>query len=178
MIRLRSRRGYTLIEVLIVVVVIGIASAVVVPGLIRASTLGIQAAARTAIADVLYAQNEAVVQQRPFTVYVDTDAERYWMETDADGDGVDEPVSLQWRVGGDSFIDFARDERFEGVSLARVELDASGNPTFTEDGGVVTIRFDELGSPDSRAQFGLLSDKQRFVIAVAEFTGRVTVQQH
>lgn len=174
--RLKTRacRAYTLVEVLIVVTVIGIASAVVVPHMLDASTLGIQAAARSVMADVIYAQNEAVVQQTRRRVVVDTTAERYWLVDPADPT---QPLELDWRVGGgESFIDFLTDERFRGVTLAKV-TGGPGSYTFIEDDGQVVFEFDELGSPiqGGGQSVGLVADDQRFVITVAEFTGRVTV---
>jgi prepilin-type N-terminal cleavage/methylation domain-containing protein len=164
-------RGYTLIEVLIVVSIIGIASAVVVPQMLAGSSLGIQAAARTLIADLLYAQNEAVVQQRGTRVVIDTSADRYWLQWD---DGT--PLELNWRVGGPNSIDFRTDSRFRDVRLARVTLDGS-TPTFINEGGQIVIEFDELGAPvqGGGSSIGLISARQRFYVRVAPFTGRVTV---
>ena len=48
-------KAYTLIEVLIVVVIIGIAGAVVVPQLLAGNSMDAQAAARMVIADIVYA---------------------------------------------------------------------------------------------------------------------------
>lgn len=168
----RKPAGYTLIEVLIVVTIIGVAGAVVVPHMLDASTLGIQAAARTVIADLLYGQNEAVVQQRPRRVVFDTDAERYWLE-DEEG----QAIALNWRVGGENFVDFNADERFRGVLLAKVTVDAGGNATFVDDGGTLTFEFDELGAPSQGGHVGVIAGEQRFRISVADFTGRVTVRQ-
>lgn len=178
---MKPLRGYTLIEVLIVVTVIGLASAIVVPHMLDASTLGIQAAARTVIADLLYAQNEAVIHQRPYRVTIDTDAERYWLESDLDRDGDLDPVELQWRVGGgDQLIDFLADDRFRGISIAKATK-AGGNYTFTEDNGLIVIEFNELGEPvqggDTYIGLVAASADQRFVVHVAAFTGRVTVEE-
>lgn len=171
MIRNPSRRAFTLVEVLCVVAILGIASAVVVPHMLTASTLGIQAAARTVIADVLFAQNEAIVQQRPRYVHFDFDNDRYWLE-----DENHDPIQLDWRVSGDSFIDFREDDRFAGVTLAKVEV-SGGTTTFLEDGGELVLAFDELGSPNSSAEIGLIAGEQRFHVSVAQFTGRVKVKQ-
>ena len=59
----RMHRGYTLIEVLLVVTVIGIAGAVVVPNLMAGGTRGVQAAARIVSADILIAQNVGLHQR-------------------------------------------------------------------------------------------------------------------
>lgn len=170
----RAVRAYTLIEVLVVVSILGLASAVVVPHMLTASTLGIQAAARTVIADLLFAQNEAIVQQRPRYVRFDFIEDRYWLE-----DENNNPIQLNWRVGGGVdtdggsgtvFIDFRNDERFTGVRLARVV-----DGVFQDDGAELVLKYDELGSPDAAAEIGLVANGQKFQISVAAFTGRVKV---
>ena len=59
----RIIRGFTLVEMLIVVVIVGIAGAIVVPHMLWGSQFGLQAATRMVIADLVYAQNEAVAHQ-------------------------------------------------------------------------------------------------------------------
>lgn len=165
------RRAFTLVEVLIVVTIIGIAGAIVVPHMLSASTLGIQAGARMVIADLLYAQNEAIVQQKPRSLTVDTSSEIYWL---ADENG--NKLSLTWRTAGATdLVDFANDDRFRGVTLAKV-TESDGDYTFVEDDGTVTFTFDELGAPANGGHIGLIAGEQRFVVSVAAFTGRVTVK--
>lgn len=166
--RAAARPAYTLVEVLIVVTIIGIAGAIVVPHMLRASTLGIQAGARMLIADLLYAQNEAVVQQKTRGVTIDTDNERYWL-TDENGD----KLKLAWRTG-DGVVDFIKDSRFRGITLAKA-AGADGSFTFTQDDGLIKIEFDELGTPSAGGHIGLIAGAQRLVVSVADFTGRVTV---
>lgn len=57
---LRSRRAFTLIEILSVVVILGIASAIIVPQLGSRDDLRCAAAARALMADLLYAQSRAI----------------------------------------------------------------------------------------------------------------------
>ena len=80
--RARSICAFTLVEILIVVVIMGIAGALVVPQLSNAGQMTIQAAARMAIADVLYAQGEAVARQSVYKVVFDVDGNSYQL-TDA-----------------------------------------------------------------------------------------------
>ncbi|MFN9974149.1 MAG: Tfp pilus assembly protein FimT/FimU, partial [Phycisphaerae bacterium] len=54
------RRGYTLVEVLIVVTVLGIAGAVAAPAFSQTGVLRVQAALRSIVADISEAQSDAL----------------------------------------------------------------------------------------------------------------------
>lgn len=60
-----SLRGFTLVEILMVVVILGIASAVIIPQLNSRSDLLAGAAARQVMSDLTYAQNYAITRQTP-----------------------------------------------------------------------------------------------------------------
>jgi prepilin-type N-terminal cleavage/methylation domain-containing protein len=159
----RRPSGYTLVEVLIVVAIVGIASAVVVPNMLAAGTLGVQAAARIIIADMLFAQNDAIAQQRNRRVVFDTDNESYSLIDDA---GV--VLTAQWKSGSASnyIVDFTSDTRFQGVVIVSADF-----------GGTPTLEFDALGGPLSGGTVEIEFQGTRYRITVASFTGRVTVQQ-
>ncbi len=157
-------RAFTLVEVLVVLVIVGIAGAVVVPQMLKGGQMGLQAAARIAIADILYAQNEAVARQTTRRVVFDAEANSYRL-TDAQGDVL--PVS--WRTGGGNqtyIVDFDLDNRFSGVTLENVSF---------ADGSV--LEFDALGSPQTGGTIELSANGLRYRVTVAAFTGQVTIQQ-
>ena len=58
-----ARRAFTLIELLIVVVLLGIAGMLVVPAMGSVGVLRIQAAVRTLVSDLTFAQGDAIAQQ-------------------------------------------------------------------------------------------------------------------
>lgn len=62
--RTRAASGFTLVEILMVVVILGIASAVIVPQLGSRDDLRAAAAARLVMSDLTYAQNRAIAQQK------------------------------------------------------------------------------------------------------------------
>lgn len=154
-------RGFTLIEVLVVVIIIGIASAMVVPSLLAAGSLSIQGAARLIIADLVYAQNEAVARHEPHRIqfFIDQPNQNYYAMFDND----DELLESAW-VGGEYLVDFSSDSRLEGIRIVSVDFD-----------GESTLTFDELGAPSSGGEIEITDGNSTYRITVAPFTGRVNV---
>jgi len=155
----RTCRAFTLVEVLVVLVIIGIAAAIVVPHMLNVGTMSSQAAARSAISDILFAQNEAISMQSPRSVVFDVDANQYQL---TDGSGT--VLSAPSRSGGLYVVDFSTDRRFQGVVLSDVNFDDE-----------TTLTFDALGTPTSGGQLELSAGDIRYRITVAAFTGRVTI---
>jgi prepilin-type N-terminal cleavage/methylation domain-containing protein len=156
------RRAFTLVEVLVAVVIIGIVSAAVVPSLMDQGQMGTQAAARIIITDLLYAQNEAIAAQKPRRVVFDVPGNNYYL-TDENGTLLNAP----WMANGsvpNYLIDFDKDRRFADVNLGTVNF-----------GGATMVEFDALGGPDRGGTIDLISTSTRYRISVAPMTGRVTV---
>jgi prepilin-type N-terminal cleavage/methylation domain-containing protein len=72
-----ATRAFTLIEILVVVVILGIAAAIVVPAIGSRDDLKATSAARMIMADLIYAQNRAISQQKKHYVRFDPAAETY-----------------------------------------------------------------------------------------------------
>lgn len=156
------RAGYTLIEVLIVVAILGIVSAIVVPNMLTAGTLGVQAAARIIVADILFAQNEAIAQQQVRKVVFDPDNDSYQLT-----DENDDVLSVKWKSGAANnyVVDFGDDDRFSGVTIVSADF-----------GGSTTLQFDALGGPSSGGTVVIEFNGRQYRVTVASFTGRVTVK--
>ena len=152
--------AFTLIEVLIVVVIISLASAIVVPHLLEPSSLGTQAAGRAVMADILFAQSDAVAHQKARKVVFDTANDAYRVTDD-----VDNTLAANWKGGAQYVVSFANDLRFQGVALANVDF-----------GGTATLEFDDLGAPMSGGNVQVVGATATYQITVAPLTGRVTIQ--
>jgi type II secretion system protein H len=75
-----SRTGFTLIELSVVVFIIALVLAVAAPRFVRAYHVQLlNDAARTFATTCQYARIQAVAQQRPATVHVDVDRQRFWL---------------------------------------------------------------------------------------------------
>lgn len=168
--RRRSAGAYTLVEVLITVAIMGLAAAIIVPNMLQAGTLGVQAGARMIIADLLFAQNEAMAQQSARRVTFDPADNSYKIEKydRANAAWVLEFNRAYGNNGSEQNyeMDFDEDSRFNGVDIVSADFGGSGQ-----------VEFDDLGNPSSGGTIRLRFDAHAFDIRVAPFTGRVTVEK-
>jgi len=154
-----ASRGFTLVEIIVVIVIMGIAALLVVPHVLEAGTVSIQAAARLIVSDLLYAQNEAVAAQATYKVAFDPTNNRYQLTDE------DDAVLTNEQIGGPYVVDFATNDRMKNITLSLADFAG---------GGVVT--FDEMGAPSSGGTVELVSGARHYRITVAPFTGRITVE--
>lgn len=162
-----NRRGYTLVEVLIVVTVLGIAASMAAPAFSQTGVLRVQAALRSIVADINEAQADALAMQQSRAVIFDAASTSYTVVR-VPGTTID-PVAdalFTTHVGGSRY----GEARFASVSFN------SGS----------TLIFDEMGSPVSAAggstpanegSLEVTGSGQRFRIAVQPYTGRVVVSK-
>jgi type II secretory pathway pseudopilin PulG len=148
-----------MIELLVVIMVIAIASAVVVPYLASAESFEAQAAARTVFSDLLFAQNDAVAEQAARRVIFDTTNHSYRI---ADGSG--NTLTASW-LGGIYEVDLGPGSDWPGVTLASV--------TFASN----TLEFDDLGTPSEGGTIRLEAGSFDYEITVTPLTGKITVDQ-
>ncbi len=152
------RQGFTLAEVLVTVVVIGIAAAAVVPHVSGMSDMRSASAARMLLADMQYAQNESVVTQRPVTMTFNA-ADNSYTLTDADGQTMTHPVNKSPFV-----TRFADTHGVNDVEVLSADF-----------GGGQSVTFDALGSPDNSGEVTLASDGYRHRVSIAAVTGKISV---
>ncbi|HZN68499.1 MAG TPA: type II secretion system protein [Tepidisphaeraceae bacterium] len=130
-----AARGFTLIEILVVVVILGIAAAIVVPAIGSRSDLKATSAARMLMADLIYAQNRSIAQQKTHYVRFDKTTESYEvLEEISPATVITHPVELG------PFI-VVLGPNGPSSSIKDVEIDEVGFD------GKSILAFDELGTP-------------------------------
>ena len=129
-----TNAGFTVVEILIVVVIVAIAAMVAVPMMSSAGSMQIRSAANMIAADLEYAKSMAISRQKIHAVVFDKSTESYRIE-DANGI-IDHPVKKGFKY----VINFSNDSRLNKVDITDVDFDPDSEPTIT---------FDYLGSPYS-----------------------------
>lgn len=172
--RYKRHHGYTLIELLIVISILGISAALVIPSMGSAGVLRIQSAVRSVVADITFAQMDALAYQERRAVVFDEDANMYTL-TRVTGGAIDPDADALFdaKGPGQMYRTELDEDRFGGSFLRDIALN-----------GGTAIIFDEMGAPIAGAASTTLSDggsvqiegpSSRFRIDIAAFTGRVTV---
>lgn len=165
----KMQKGFTLVEIIIVVVILSIAAFLTVPVLSSAADIQVRAAANRIAADLDYAKGLAITNQQAYSVVFDISNESYEIQ-DEIGNTVENPV----RPGTGFVVEFSN------TDLDRVDIvDADFDADITK-----AITFDYLGSPYSgnststplnSGQITLQADNFSIVIDVEPVTGYVTI---
>ena len=167
----RGIRGFTLIEILVVVVIIGIASAVILPQLSSRDDLRAASAARAMMADLLYAQNRSIALQKMHYVQFDATGNTYSiLDNMSPANIITHPVNQ-----GPYTVTLG------SGSMSNVKITS---PTFD---GQTVLAFDAMGVPyswSSSAGTTALSagsvqvkaGQNKLTVTVAPYSGEITVQ--
>ena len=130
---LRRRSGFTLIEILIVVVILAIAAMTAIPMMTSAGSVQIRSAANMVAADLEYAKSMAIARGQYFSVVFDKNTDSYSIIKDQTGSVIAHPVKK-----GFNYVIGFRDKGLDKVDIADVDFD-----------GTNKVKFDYLGSPDN-----------------------------
>ena len=159
--------AYTLIELLLVIIMLGIASALVVPSLGSTDVLRVQSAVRTIVADINYAQSDALARQRGRAIIFNATTNSY---------SIVEVKGTTLNPAQDTIqsVSLSNSRRYHDTRLVSATFDSGSN----------TLVFDEMGGPvtgpgsNTPGNGGLIvvsGSQSVFNITVEPYTGRVTV---
>lgn len=160
-----TRKGYTLIEVLIVVTVLGIAASLSVPAFKQTGVFRVQSALRTIVSDITELQSDALAMQQGRAIVFDVEKGSY----------------ITCRVPGTSV-----DPTVDAITTRKIGGTTYGDATFKNINfnNTATLIFDELGAPVAAAgsntpaadgSLEVVGSGQVFRITVQGYTGRVMV---
>jgi prepilin-type N-terminal cleavage/methylation domain-containing protein len=149
--------GFTVIEIMIVVVIISIAAMMAIPMIGSASSMRIHSAVNVIAADLEYAKSMAIGRQKIYSVIFDKTNETYRIE---DPNGV---IPHPVKKGFQYFVDFSSDNRLSGVDIFDVSFDTTSE-----------VKFDYLGSPLNGNGNPLNSGV--ITLKAADITSTVTVE--
>lgn len=164
----RPRHAYTLVEVLIVVVLLGIATALVVPNLGSTDVLRIQSTVRAIVADINFAQSDALARQQGRAIIFDQQTNNYVIleVNGATLNPVDDTISR---------VDLNNARKFRDSHIESVNFDGSNVLVFDEMGGPVSAPSST--TPSAGGNLVISGAGSRFRISVEAYTGRVTVNR-
>lgn len=171
--------AFTLIEILCVVVIMGIAGAIILPQLSARDDMKAAAAARVVMGDLLYVQNLAISTQSYKYLQFDVLNKNYSV--------VDDALAVQSRpTDGDTYTQY-----FGSISGSSKKLEAtlvSANLVGISGNAMTIVGFDELGapivypgsgSPESMTTGAITvqSGAYKMLINIEPYTGQITVSQ-
>ena len=177
------RRGYTLIEILVVVAVLGIAGALVIPSMGQTGVLRVQSAVRAVVADISFAQSDAVAYQQRRAIVFDTQldgdlSDNGYTMCAVTGNVIDVDTDVLYDSFGpdEKYIVSLNDPRYAGSTITDVDFDGAQTLIFDELGGPVTTPDGDMPASGFVQITG--GEGQQFTIHVEPYSGRVRVEKN
>ncbi len=164
--RLAPPRGFTLVELIIVVLVLAIAAAIVVPAIGTAADVQVVSAARVLASDLETTRSLALTTQQPHTLVFSTDRGAYKVVVDYGGepyasvDAVEHPV----RAGRAYETTVSEQQGMRSVAVTNVDF-----------GGDAYVTFDAQGEPFDSGNVTLQAGDVQMIVSVESLTGIVNV---
>ena len=179
------RHGYTLVELLLVISLLGLAGSLLIPYMTGRSSLEVQAAVRMVIVDLSFAQSDALAHQEFRRVHFFEDGSGYCIVR-VTQDGFNDPFDAETadyisdplgRGGREHhyITNFITDTRFEGVTISDVSIDGDNRyVTYDQLGGTVRAGG---SSPGIGGSITISSEEAVYRVNIAPFTGKLTVER-
>jgi prepilin-type N-terminal cleavage/methylation domain-containing protein len=170
---MRRQRAFTLVEILMVVLILAISSAIIIPQMGTRDDLKAASAARVIMADLIWAQNRAIATQQKQYIVITGQSYTLWYK-DSTGTLVQSTNPVTQSVYTTTF-------GVSGTPLGEVSI---GTADFA---GQTSLCFDEMGTPKgwngsvetdmtSSGSVQVSCGDQKLTITVEGYTGETSVQ--
>ena len=166
-----SPQAFTLIEVLVVVVILGIAAVITVPMIADTADLQATSAARQIVSTLLFTQTACITKQETYQMVFDSVTDSYSVQ-DAGGNVIDDPVI----AGKQMQLSYPDSSDLSHVTLNSADFN-----------GTDRIWFNRLGEPYAGNPAGnnpmtsgtivVQSGDKQITVTVEPVTGRVTLSE-
>lgn len=169
------QRAFTLIEILMVVVIMGIAAACVVPQLSSRDDLKASAAARVVMADLIYAQNNAIATQQYQYVAFDIAHKKYSiLKQWSPQVFVTNPITKNDYV---TTFSTAATNAMQDMSLVSANFDSQAGLAFDSLGAPYSVSSDGTATAlISQGSIVVQAGSDTLTITVEPYTGEINVQ--
>ena len=175
--RTSRKRGYTLVEVLVTVTILGIMGVLVIPSLDQTGILKTHAAVRTVISDLTYAQSDALAYQEGRAILFDADTNSYTL-IGVTGTTIDPATDALFNAKGPNqrYEVTLNDPRYGGSHFENIDFNNGSLLVFDEMGGPVAAPSStDLSTGGTVDIVG--GDGTRYRLTISAFTGRIRVSQ-
>lgn len=161
-------KGFTIIELVMVIVIVGILAALAVPRFESFYAIKLNGAVKKVVSDIRYVQQLAISRHETYKIIFDTGLDKYEVRRVSDNSFAKDPFSRT-----DFVVNFNTDPQYKGINLSSAAF-----------GGTAILQFDWQGIPQNGSGTNLSSDGQArleyhnnsLTIYVTPQTGRARVQ--
>lgn len=163
-------RGFTLIELVMVIVIVGILAGLVIPRFESFYAIKLEGAVKKVVSDIRYVQQLAVARHDDYAISFNATNETYRGFRVLDNSAIQDPFTRQ---SLDPWVNFITNPQYKGIDISSVNF-----------GGTQTLRFNWQGIPQNASGTDLSSDGSLQLqsqgasrnIYVTPNTGRVRIE--
>ena len=195
-----AKRGFTLLEVLLVVALIAIMAVVLIPRISSVFRVGVQSSVRRFAAMVKYTYDQSVMTGKVHRIHIDLDKQTWVVEATQQGRLPHQEAAEEFLPPGISRFDLEGDAEEEKRSKDPAFASVKGDIDVAVPQGVRIVavdswRLDKDANPANRGGVNIYSfpngyiddaiiylaeigkeDLQQFKVSISSLTGRVTIE--